>query len=265
MLDVHPPHTSVHTWKDFFIHITTIVIGLLIAIGLEQTVEYVHHRREVAETREGLRQEREENRKFFAVNTLEFRLEAAALQNNLRVLIFLQRHPAIPEEKLPGVLSWGSSYEAVVETVWKNAQQTQVLALMPRPEAESDATLYRDLESAEAEERKIYEAVTLATTYGITDPNPTHLPPQQVAQEIDLTTAAIRANFRWGIALRNLHRDYPDFAPAPIPDEILHTYRFDRTPADNARLARAKAITDADLDPIRAARNAALTAAGDNP
>ena len=25
MLDVHPPHEAAHTWKDFFIHIATIV------------------------------------------------------------------------------------------------------------------------------------------------------------------------------------------------------------------------------------------------
>jgi hypothetical protein len=31
MLDVHAPHEPVHTWKSFFIHIATIVIGLLIA------------------------------------------------------------------------------------------------------------------------------------------------------------------------------------------------------------------------------------------
>lgn len=46
MIDVHAPHESVHTWTDFFIHIATIVVGLVIAIGLEQTVEFVHHRRE---------------------------------------------------------------------------------------------------------------------------------------------------------------------------------------------------------------------------
>jgi hypothetical protein len=46
MLDVHPPHEAAHTWKDFFIHIITIIIGLLIAIGLEQTVEALHHRHE---------------------------------------------------------------------------------------------------------------------------------------------------------------------------------------------------------------------------
>ena len=44
MLDVHPPHHPTHGWRDFFIHIATITVGLLIAIGLEQTVEAVHHR-----------------------------------------------------------------------------------------------------------------------------------------------------------------------------------------------------------------------------
>ncbi len=44
MLDVHTPHESVHTWRDFFIHIATICVGLLIAIALEQAVEAIHHR-----------------------------------------------------------------------------------------------------------------------------------------------------------------------------------------------------------------------------
>jgi hypothetical protein len=44
LLDVHPPAHTPNTWRDFFIHIATIVIGLLIAVGLEQTVEYFHHR-----------------------------------------------------------------------------------------------------------------------------------------------------------------------------------------------------------------------------
>jgi hypothetical protein len=44
MLDVHTPHETTRTWKDFFIHVAIITIGLLIAIGLEQTVELAHHR-----------------------------------------------------------------------------------------------------------------------------------------------------------------------------------------------------------------------------
>lgn len=49
MLDVHAPHQSVHTWKDFFIHIATICVGLLIAVGLEQTVEGIHHHHQRAQ------------------------------------------------------------------------------------------------------------------------------------------------------------------------------------------------------------------------
>jgi len=44
MLDMHAPHQLVHTWKDFFIHIATIAVGLLIAVALEQTIEALHHR-----------------------------------------------------------------------------------------------------------------------------------------------------------------------------------------------------------------------------
>jgi hypothetical protein len=46
MLDVHPPHAPTHTWRDFFIHIATICVGLLIAIALEQSVEALHQRHE---------------------------------------------------------------------------------------------------------------------------------------------------------------------------------------------------------------------------
>ncbi len=42
VLEVHVPHAT-HTWKDFLIHIATITVGLLIAVGLEQSVEKLHH------------------------------------------------------------------------------------------------------------------------------------------------------------------------------------------------------------------------------
>ncbi|HEV2700780.1 MAG TPA: hypothetical protein VGV09_04055 [Steroidobacteraceae bacterium] len=44
MLEAHAPHKAIHSWMDFFIHIATIVVGLIIAVALEQTVEFVHHR-----------------------------------------------------------------------------------------------------------------------------------------------------------------------------------------------------------------------------
>src|SRR5271155_1600867 len=66
MLDIHPAHHAASTWRDFFIHIATIVLGLLIAIGLEQTVERIHQHYELRETREALEQERKANEKAWA-------------------------------------------------------------------------------------------------------------------------------------------------------------------------------------------------------
>lgn len=54
MLDVHAPHEPLHTWKAFFIHIATIVVGLFIAVALEQSVEALHNHHEVAALREDL-------------------------------------------------------------------------------------------------------------------------------------------------------------------------------------------------------------------
>ena len=55
MLDVHAPHESVHSWKSFFIHIATIVVGLFIAVGIEQAVEAIHHHRESSHLQEQMR------------------------------------------------------------------------------------------------------------------------------------------------------------------------------------------------------------------
>jgi hypothetical protein len=61
MLDVHPPHEPIHTWRGFLIHIATITIGLLIAIGLEQLVEHLHHRQQAAAISGKLKAESNEN------------------------------------------------------------------------------------------------------------------------------------------------------------------------------------------------------------
>jgi hypothetical protein len=41
-MEVHAPHHPLNTWREFWIHLGTITVGLLIALGLEQTVEGMH-------------------------------------------------------------------------------------------------------------------------------------------------------------------------------------------------------------------------------
>ena len=62
MIDVHPPHHAAATRREFFTHIATIVIGLLIAIGLEQSVEALHHHHQRHQFEADLRAEGVRNR-----------------------------------------------------------------------------------------------------------------------------------------------------------------------------------------------------------
>jgi hypothetical protein len=39
VMDLHPPGGPVRSVKDFFVHIGVVILGILIALGLEQLVE----------------------------------------------------------------------------------------------------------------------------------------------------------------------------------------------------------------------------------
>jgi hypothetical protein len=53
-MEVHAPEHGIHSWRDFFVHMGTICLGLLIALGLEQAAEAVHRSHQRAELREAL-------------------------------------------------------------------------------------------------------------------------------------------------------------------------------------------------------------------
>jgi len=142
VLDVHPPHVSVHSWKQFFIHLATIVIGLLIAIGLEQTAEYLHHRHQLADARRQLETELRINLATFRAQVLEIRRFVPILQRDLLIMQYLRQHPGAPPGSWPGELSWWFSDYDFVLSAWTSAQDSGVLALMPRREVQERATLY---------------------------------------------------------------------------------------------------------------------------
>ena len=54
MIDIHPPQHAPMTRREFFTHLFIVVLGILIAIGLEQTVELIHEHHQRIELREGV-------------------------------------------------------------------------------------------------------------------------------------------------------------------------------------------------------------------
>ncbi|MEI6440391.1 MAG: hypothetical protein WCO83_09325 [Alphaproteobacteria bacterium] len=55
-MDIHKPK-PVHNWHELLSEIGVIIVGVLIALGAEQTVEWLHWQGEVKETRESLHAE----------------------------------------------------------------------------------------------------------------------------------------------------------------------------------------------------------------
>ena len=130
MLDVHPPHAAAHTWKDFFIHIATIVVGLIIAVGLEQTVEAIHQRHELQKAREELREEIQSDRRVNA-KQLEFVHQAQAELNADMALLIAHRTNDRP---LAVPLHFDWEFRRSPSAAWDTNKQSGALNLMPHPE-----------------------------------------------------------------------------------------------------------------------------------
>lgn len=220
MLDVHPPHESVRTWKDFLIHIATIAVGLLIALGLEQTVEYFHHRHQVSETREALRVEREQNHLRLADQLTEFRVRVPIIQTNLAVFHYLRLHPGTAEKELPGKVNWHNFGSPFFDYVWQTAQQTGVTAFMSQGEVRRNSELYRRLRICTDSYAAFRVANTEARAYTVDDADLSHLTPIQIEEQIRLTRILLNRLYRYGSDLRNLSIANPDFVPAPSVEEI---------------------------------------------
>src|SRR5215469_12802192 len=82
-MEVHPPHGPIHSIKEFLVHLLAITIGLLVALGLEASVEWVHHRRLVREARENIFQEIRDNERNVAEELNALPAEKSYLRKTL--------------------------------------------------------------------------------------------------------------------------------------------------------------------------------------
>jgi hypothetical protein len=129
MLDVHPPHTPTHTWRDFLLHIVTIVIGLLIAIGLEQTVEYLHHHHLAAEARRALSEERASNETSNDFNIFATYRHQQDLQRDLAILHAVRPHRPPP----PGPFIFRHVRYLYLEDDWHKLHQSGTINYLTEP------------------------------------------------------------------------------------------------------------------------------------
>jgi hypothetical protein len=127
MLDVHAPHERAHSWSDFFIHIATIVIGLLIAVGLEQTVEYFHHRHQAREGLALLRREVDANRLILQYDAKVLAFSEREQHANLGVLQRLRNHKLQPNDRLIFI----RPVELLESSAWRVVHESAAASYIP--------------------------------------------------------------------------------------------------------------------------------------
>ena len=135
MIDIHPPQHGSITRRDFFVHLFIVVLGILIAIGLEQTVEFLHHRHERQALIEGFRHECAENLKVFDFDLDIIHGESAWERASLAVLRDAQPHDGYITVTMPPAPT-NNNLQAPSRSVWSVAKTSGKVDLLPENLAE---------------------------------------------------------------------------------------------------------------------------------
>ncbi len=138
MLDVHPPHEKMHGIKDFLLHLLTITIGLLIALGLEGYAEHWRHGELKKDAEAKLRQEIRDNAEEIVV---VHKANASEQENLKRIIDFLNaRKKNEPYDTRQIRLDFALG--GLKSASWKTAAATGALGFMEYDQVQRYSVVY---------------------------------------------------------------------------------------------------------------------------
>jgi hypothetical protein len=189
-MEVHAPHEPIHSWRDFFIHIATITIGLLIAIGLEQTVELIHHRHLVKEARENIRGEIEKNEKTVDKDLGYLQTDADLMKADVAKARMLRDNPKALEH---GEFKSAYSWDSFADSAWTSARDSGALTYMPVEEVQSYDDVYEQQKLVNDEANEIFAKQLELVTPFIMEDEPSKIKPEDLHQLLrDSASAYLR-------------------------------------------------------------------------
>jgi hypothetical protein len=139
MIDIHPPHHGATTRREFFVHLFIVILGILIAIGLEQTVEVIHHAQERGALIENFHNECADNLKVFERDLRLVHQNIAWEQSSLAALRNAKPQGGIITVTMPSGTNGGGpngGLHAPSRSVWSVAKSSGKVELLPENLAE---------------------------------------------------------------------------------------------------------------------------------
>lgn len=136
-MDVHPVVGSIHGRRDFFVHLSIITVGLLIALGLQGIVEWTRDIRLEHRAESNLRSEMKANRETLANNSKTLNTAERQAETNLEVLsTYKAKHHA------DGNLKFYWEWNSLSSAAWDAAKETGSVALMNYERAQKYSETY---------------------------------------------------------------------------------------------------------------------------
>jgi hypothetical protein len=183
-MEIHKPK-PVHNWRELLTELGVVVLGICIAISLEQFVEYLHWHNEVQIGRKALAEEIAVTDKFYARRVLI----APCLERRLdedagRIRDLAANRKVAPQPIIPGASSPGA---LLSDAEWQSERSSQTLTHFPRAELALMSRFYAqttDIREWIFEEERSWSALAVMAN------DPDHLGPADLAQlRVNLNTA----------------------------------------------------------------------------
>jgi hypothetical protein len=127
-MDIHAPEGPTHSFKDFFIHIVIVTIGILIALGLEGIRETIYEHRIVRDARENFRAELQANRTNLDKEILNDNKTLNQIDQIIADLPKLRLNPTQLKERVAELKPSGYFFSS---SRWESALSTGALGHMP--------------------------------------------------------------------------------------------------------------------------------------
>ena len=139
-MEIHHPEKPIHSPKEFLFHMFTVVLGILIALGMEGIVEWAHHRALVREARANIATELRHNQETIAKALPEIKAQEQQLQNVIALVEELEKTHKLKEQRV----DYSFSSHELYSTAWKTASVSGAVTYMDYEELKNYTDAYDD-------------------------------------------------------------------------------------------------------------------------
>jgi hypothetical protein len=126
-MEIHHPENPIHSKKEFLFHMFTVVLGILIALGMEGIVEWAHHRALVREARENIATEIRKNKETVDTDIAGIRKREEELNHVIEAMRQLEKDPGSFKH---GFLGFHVVNHDLYSTAWQTATVSGAVTYM---------------------------------------------------------------------------------------------------------------------------------------